>query len=116
MRIIVDKLEEHNSSVMYCPDRMVFEISDDMLLKLGKKYFELASKSATSTYVNEQPDLGTYTTISTKKSKESEINGITDGMNELFERYGYYIDFLGGQLADNGQWTFRIKKKTEEGE
>ena len=39
MRIIVDKLEEHGGS-----DRMVVDIPDDQLLKLGKKYFELASK------------------------------------------------------------------------
>ena len=39
MRIIVDKLKVDGGS-----DKMVFEISDEMLLKLGKKYFELATK------------------------------------------------------------------------
>lgn len=49
------------------------EISDDQLLKLGKKYFELASNPVTSTYVNVQPDLGDDATISQCSEKKDYI-------------------------------------------
>lgn len=82
-RIIVDKLEEHNTSVMFCPDRMVFEISDDMLLKLGKKYFEIASNPVnTSTYVAEQHELGDEATISQSHAVE-EIHCDSDAPCEF---------------------------------
>lgn len=35
---------------------------------------------------------------------------LTDELDSLFRRYGFYIDFLGGQLIDDGYWTIRIKK------
>lgn len=53
------------------------EIPDDQLLKLGRKYFELASNPVTSTYVNEQPDLGAEATISTTLIGDHPVNGRT---------------------------------------
>ena len=53
------------------------EIPDDQLLKLGQKYFELASDPVTSTYVNVQPDLGDEATISTTLVGDHPVKGRT---------------------------------------
>ena len=45
MRIIIDKISSDGSS-----EKMVVEISDKMLLRLGKRYFELAAESVGEKY------------------------------------------------------------------
>ena len=53
------------------------DIPDDQLLKLGRKYFELASNPVVSTYVNVQPDLGDEATISTTLVGDHPVKGRT---------------------------------------
>ena len=71
MNVIVDKLIDSGLTDEDMSERMVFQISDEMLLKLGRKYFELASNPVVSTYVNELPDDPAYTiSVSPGKSME----------------------------------------------
>jgi len=60
-RVIVEKLKD--SGYVIDSETMVINISDEQLLRLGRKYFELASNPVTSTYVNVLPDLGADATI-----------------------------------------------------
>ena len=63
-RIIVEKLIDKYPGGIGT-ETVTFNISDQELLRLGKKYFELASNPInTSIYVAEQPELGDETTIS----------------------------------------------------
>lgn len=69
-RIIVEKLIDKYPGGIDT-ETVVFNISDQELLRLGKKYFELASNPVnTSTYVAEQPELGDEATISQSHTVE----------------------------------------------
>ena len=34
-------------------------------------------------------------------------------LNSVFYKYGYYVDYLDGQFADDGEWKMIIKKGVE---
>ena len=88
MKVVVDKLSADGAS-----ERMIVELTDAMLLKLGRKYFDLASNPAVSTYVNPQiPDDPAYTTNTSSRKPLEKVQG-RDFFDALRDKYSVF-DFI----------------------
>jgi hypothetical protein len=81
------------------------EERDSMVILLGK-----STTNNDKTIYSYQPIFNKEIEWEITDDTEYTESDIVYKIDDLFQQIGYYVDFLGGQLVDGGEWKFRIKK------